>query len=69
LEDSLIAAIQKLKTDSKLFHAMNGNLTDGSEGLKRRRSLLIRMEEDLSRSIDDSIISKIEREEYHMNNN
>ncbi len=27
LQDSFIAAIQKLKTDSKLFHAMNGNLT------------------------------------------
>jgi hypothetical protein len=65
LKDNFIAAIQKLKTESKMFQAINGNLITGLEGLKDRRASLIGKRKDLVQFIDN-IISKIEGEEYHM---
>jgi hypothetical protein len=65
LKDNFIAAIQKLKTESKMFQAINGNLITGLEGLKDRRASLIGKRKDLVQFIHN-IISKIEGEEYHM---
>jgi hypothetical protein len=65
LKDNFIAAIQKLKTESKLFQAINGNLVTGLEGLKDRRASLIVKGKDLVQFVDN-IISMIEGDEYHM---